>query len=117
MPRLKRESLEQVHEPYLEAESGDWRRFDDMIERGEPLPDLARKMIAEHLRGNSPPPVRRKRSQQRQEAAICYRVFEHMENGLSKYAAINEVSETLNMEPETVKTYLRNWKRDWENLK
>ncbi len=112
MPRLKREPLEQVHEPYLEAESGDWRRFADMIERGEPLPDLARKMIAEHLRGNSPPPVRRKRSQQRQEAAICYRVFEHMENGLSKYAAIKAVeNEDPALNEETIKNYLRNWKK------
>ena len=117
MPRLKREPLEQAAEPFLDALSGDWRRIADMIESGEPLSQPIRKMIAEHLRGNSPPPVRRKRSQQRQEAAICYRVFEHMENGLSKYAAINEVSETLKMEPETVKTYLKNWKRDWENLK
>jgi hypothetical protein len=33
-----------------------------MIECGELLPDHARKMIAEHLRGNGLPPVRRNRS-------------------------------------------------------
>jgi hypothetical protein len=117
MTRLPREPLEQVLEPYLEAESGDWRRFADMIERGEPLPEHARKMIADHLRGNSPPPKRRKRAQERIEADVCYRVFQCMDGGLSKYAAINEVSEVLKMEPETVKTYLKNWKRDWENIK
>lgn len=112
MPRLKREPLEQAAEPFLDALSGDWRRIADMIESGEPLSKPIRKMIAEHLRGNSPPPVRRKRSQQRQEAAICYRVFEHMENGLSKYAAIKAVeNEDPSLNEETIKNYLRNWKK------
>lgn len=103
-------------EPYLEAESGDWRKFADMIERGEPLHESARKIIAEHLRGNSPTPKRRKRQQEKTEAEICYLVFDQMEKGLSKYAAINKVSEIKKMEPETIKTYLRNWRTAWKKI-
>ncbi|MEO0328531.1 MAG: hypothetical protein AAF217_08015 [Pseudomonadota bacterium] len=103
--------MDRAIEPYLEAESGDWRRFADMIEVGEPLPEGARKMIADYLRGESPPPKRRKRAQQRIEEEICYRVFRLMEGGASRAVAIRTVAdETPRLTEDAIENYLRNWK-------
>lgn len=107
----KQSPLERAIEPYLEAESGDWRRFADMIEMGEPLPEGARKMVADYLRGESPPPKRRKRAQQRIEEEICYRVFRLMEGGASRAVAIRKVAdETPRLTEDAIENYLRNWK-------
>jgi hypothetical protein len=117
MAKLKSEALQKVFEPYLEAASGDWRLFADMIERGEPLPQPARKIIADHLRGKSPPPSRRKRQQQRLEYRICDAVFNIMKTGASKYAAINAVADASpGLKVETIKTYLKNYKSDYETV-
>ncbi|NVK47207.1 MAG: hypothetical protein HWE33_12960 [Rhodobacteraceae bacterium] len=99
-------------EPYLEAERGDLRRVIDMLERGEKLPVSVRKIMADHLRGEGRP-SRRSRQQERTEFEDCCVVAAHMERGLSKFKAIQAAALDLGKPEETIKTYLRNLKRDY----
>lgn len=113
---MKKPTLEEralgFMEPFLEAERGDFRRVADMIERGEPIPVSTRKLIADQLRGEGIAPSRRTRQQQRTDFKIYCQVYDHIETGMSKFAAIRKVAVELKMSEETIKTAMRRLKEE-----
>lgn len=116
---MKKPTLEEralgFMEPFLEAERGDFRRVADMIERGEDLPASTRKLVADQLRGEGIAPSRRTRQQQRTDFKIYCQVYDHIETGMSKFAAIQKVAAELKMSEETIKTYMRRLKDENSN--
>lgn len=116
---MKKPTLEEralgFMEPFLEAERGDFRRVADMIERGEPIPVSTRKLIADQLRGEGIAPSRRTRQQQRADFKIYCQVYDHIETGMSKFAAIRAVAAELKMSEETIKTAMRRLKEENTN--